>query len=87
MMSVRLASQLSICGKNFEVAIFSDVIYKYDKCQTLHDGSTPSALPIHTTFTDLDWTSNSQQRHKFKLNILCSYLVKLKLCTIVDYIQ
>ena len=35
--------------------------YKYDKCQTLHDGSTHKALPIHTTFSDLDCISRSQQ--------------------------
>ena len=35
--------------------------YKHDKCQTLHDG-TPWALPNHTTFSDLDCISRSQQR-------------------------
>ena len=35
--------------------------YKYDKCQTLHDGSIHWAFPIHTTFSDLDCISGSQQ--------------------------
>ena len=34
---------------------------KYDKCQTLHDGTTCSALLVHTTFSDLDHISKSQQ--------------------------
>ena len=34
--SVRLASQLSVCGKNCSVVIFVDT----DKYQTLFDGST-----------------------------------------------
>ena len=39
-----MASLLSICGKNCSIVIFSDT--KYEKCQTLHDGSTHWALPI-----------------------------------------
>ena len=35
--------------------------YKCDKYQTLHDGSTPWALPILNTFCDLDHISGSQQ--------------------------
>ena len=37
--------------------------YKYHKCQTLHDGSAHSALPIHTAFSDLDCILKSQQCH------------------------
>ena len=37
--------------------------YKYDKCQTLRDGSTHWALPIHTAFSDLDCILKSQQCH------------------------
>ena len=43
---------------------------------TLHDGNTHWALPIDTTFSDLDCISRTQQ---FCLKILCSYLIKLKL--------
>ena len=28
--------------------------YKCDKCETLHNGTTHRALPVHTTFSDLD---------------------------------
>ena len=35
--------------------------HKCDKCRILHDGSTRGALPIHTTFRDLDHISKSQQ--------------------------
>ena len=34
---------------------------KYDKCQTLHDGSTYWASLIHTTFSDSDCISRLQQ--------------------------
>ena len=50
---------MSVCGKNFNDGIFSDT--KSDKCQTLHDGSTHLALPIHITFSDLDCISRLQQ--------------------------
>ena len=32
---------------------------KFDKCRTLHDGCTHWALPIHTTFGELDCILNS----------------------------
>ena len=35
--------------------------YKCDKCQTLHDGTTHWAFPVHTIFIDLDHISRSQQ--------------------------
>ena len=35
--------------------------HKYDKCQTLHDGSAHCALLIYATFSDLDCISRSQQ--------------------------
>ena len=35
--------------------------HEYDKCQTLHDGSTHWALTIHTTFSEFDCISRSQQ--------------------------
>ena len=54
------AGWLSVCGKNFNIAIFSDIIN--DTGQTPHDGSsTHWALPIDTTFSDLDCISKSQQ--------------------------
>ena len=46
---------------------------KYDKCQTLHGGCKCNhwALPISTTFSDLDCISRSQQSNR----LLCSYLI------------
>ena len=35
--------------------------YNSDECQALHDGITHSALPIHTTFNDLEYISRPQQ--------------------------
>ena len=58
--------------------------YKCDSCQTLHDGTTNRALPVHTTFSDLDHISRSQQC-QFYQKILCAYLIKLRLCGIVKY--
>ena len=54
----QLTGQLSICGKFFNIAIFSNTIN--NKYKTLHDCSTHSALPIHTTFSDTDCSSRSQ---------------------------
>ena len=35
--------------------------HECDKCQTLHSGTTHCALPVHTTFSDLDQISWSPQ--------------------------
>ena len=91
MISVRPAGRLSVCGKNVNVAIFSGAVNflgrcKYDKCQTLRDGSTHLALPIHTTFSDLDCISRSQQCQTVLPESLCSYPIELKFCTVVDYV-
>ena len=50
------------CGKNinFSVAIFSDTM-NVKKCQTLYDGSTHGALPVHTFFSDLKHISRPQE--------------------------
>ena len=40
MISARPAGRLSICGKNFNIAIFSDTINTISKCQNLHDGTS-----------------------------------------------
>ena len=48
-----------------------------DKYQTLRDSTT-------MTLTIFQGRSSVKQ---FELKILCSYLIKLKLCTIVDYVK
>ena len=56
------ASRLAECPY-INVVIFSGAINKYDKCQSVHEGNTHWALPIHTitTFSDLDYIWRSQQ--------------------------
>ena len=48
--------------------------YKCDICQTLHDGTSHWAFPVHTTFSDIDHVSKS-------------YPIKQKLHNIVKYIM
>ena len=74
--------QVSWFVKNFNIGIYSDTINVIN-VKTLHDGTTIThcVLSIHTTFSGLDYISRSHQQ--FSLRILCSYPVKLKLCTIV----
>ena len=45
--------------------------HRCDKCQTLHDGTIYWAVPVHTTFSDLDHMSKSQNF------CLCSYVIRL----------
>ena len=52
-----------------------------------NEGSTRRALHIHTTFSDLDCISRSQQCQTVFTEILCFNLIKLKLCMNVDYIK
>ena len=53
-----LVSQVSGIVKNFSIGIF-----KCDGCQTLLDGITHLALPVHTTFIDHDHNLRSRQSH------------------------
>ena len=58
--SVRLAIQLSVGGKNFNITTFLDAMNMGNvKLCSIH-----RALPIHTTFSDLDCISRSQQCQK-----------------------
>ena len=61
--------------------------YTYDKCQIFRNGSTHSALPIHTTLSGNDCISRSQPRQTVYLKNLFSYLIMLKLGTVVDYFK
>ena len=83
-MSARPAGQLSLCGKNFDVAIFFfGGNCKYDKCQTLHDVLLTELYPlIPLSVTVIVFQGHSSVR-QFYLKILCSYVIKLKLCRIV----
>ena len=55
----RLASRASSLAKNLMLQ-FSQTPY-IDNCQTLHDCSTRWALPIYTTFSDLEYVPNVKQ--------------------------
>ena len=52
-----------VCGlvENFNIKVYLLRYHKHDKYQTLHDGTTPGALPVHTTFNDLDHISRPLQ--------------------------
>ena len=51
-------SQVSGLVENFNIRIY---LYICDKYQTLHNGTTHWALPVHAIFSDLDQSSRSQQ--------------------------
>ena len=57
---VRPAGRLSVMWQKLDRCDFL-VHCKHAKCQTVHDGSIYWALPIHTTSSDLDCISRSQQ--------------------------
>ena len=65
--------------------------YKYDQCQSLHDGSTHWALPTHTTLSDLGCISSYSSVKKFTWIFFClffsDYIVTLYYCCLhqVDY--
>ena len=57
---------VSLCNDQCQTGWLSECLYflrhcKYETNQTLHEGSTYRALPIHTAFSDLDCISRSQQ--------------------------
>ena len=58
---VRPVGRLSLCGKHFNVAIFSDTIPMINGKLCMMLVPMHRALPIRTTFSDLDCISMSQQ--------------------------
>ena len=64
--------------------------YEYDKCQTLHVGTTHWALPVHTTF-QWPWRYFKVSSVKqFLLKIIFSYLIKSEtglFCRLADFRQ
>ena len=52
--------QMSGLVRNINIGIYSDTI-NCDECQTVHNGTTHGGLAVHTTFTDPDHISWSQQ--------------------------
>ena len=85
MISVRPACRLSVCGKNFNVAIFSD---------TINMVSVKLCMMVILTephpFMPLSWTCaciSGSQHSQISLKIVCSYPIELKFSTIVNNIK
>ena len=80
MISVRLASQLSVYGK--DNVIFSDIMIMINVklCMMVVNIEFYLFFPLSVTFQG----HSSVKQYKLK-NL--SYLIKLKLCMIVDYIK
>ena len=62
-------------------------LHKCGICKTLHDGISYGALPMCTTFSDLDHISRSWQCQTVLTENLCAYLIKLTLCRVVKYVK
>ena len=77
-----------ICGAPTTLVVKGLMIMMMMKniCQNLRDGSTHWALPLRTTFSYFDCILRSRQC-QFWLKMLCSSSIKLKLCTIADYVK
>ena len=73
-------SRVSGLVENCNIGIYSGTINVINI--NLHNGTTHSALPVHTAFSDFDHISRSQHDEQFLMKILCSYPVKL-ICRIV----
>ena len=74
---VTISVRPAVCSKNFNVQIFSDAINIINV--KLYMVVVLWALPVHTTFSDLDCSSRSQQCWTGLIENLCSDLIKLKL--------
>ena len=84
MNGVRRTSQVSISGKN--VAIFSDTINLMNAkfCVMVVLTERYSFIPLLVTLSVFQGHSSVKY---FYLKILCSSPIKLKFCTIVDYVK
>ena len=60
MISIRLAGWVSVCGKDFNVAVFLDTGINMINIKLCSMVVHVELLPIHTTFSDLDCISRSQ---------------------------
>ena len=90
MMNVRpagQASRMSICGKNFNVAIFSDamnIIY-VKLCMMVVLNELYTFIPFSVIL--IVFIQGYSTVKQFQLKMLCSYMIKLKLCMIIDYVK
>ena len=87
MISFRLAGQLIVhMWQNFNVAIFSDTtsMINVKLCMVVVLTELHPFIPHSATLMVFQGHSSAKQ---FDLKILWSYLIKLKLFTIVDYVM
>ena len=72
--------------QNFNIVIFSDTInvLNVKLCMMVELIEFYPFIPLSVTLMVFQGHSSVKQ---FELKILCSYLIKLKLCTIVDYVK
>ena len=68
------------CGKNFNIAIFLDSI-------NMINVKTHWAYPFMPLSVTLIVFQGHSSVKQFQLKIVCSYLIKLKLCLVVDYVK
>ena len=81
-----MISQLSVYGKNFNVVIFLDTLTMNNVklCVMVVLTKLYPFIPLSVTLIIFPGHRSVKQ---FKLYILCSYLLKFKLCMLVDYIK
>ena len=84
--SVRLAGQLSVCGKNLNIASFSEAINMVNVKLSMMVVLTELYPFISLSVTLIVFLCHSTFE-QFSLKILCSYLVELKFLKIVDYLK
>ena len=86
MISVTPADLLFVCGKNFNVAIFSDTINTINVklCMVVVVIEHYPFIPLSVTLCAFQ--DHSSVKH-FKQKFLCSSPNTLKLCTTVDYVK
>ena len=86
MISLRLALRVSVCGRNFNVATFSEIVNMLNVklCMMVVLIELYPLIPLSVTL--IVFQGHSSVKH-FWLKMLCSYLIKLKLCLITDYVK
>ena len=86
MVSVTPAGRVSVCGKNFNVVIFSNTVNMINVklCMMVVLIELYSFLRLSMTLIVFQSHSSVEQ---FQLKILCSYPINLKLCTNVHHIN
>ena len=82
----RPAGRVSVCGKHFNVAIFTDTINTMNVKVCVMVVLTELYLFILLSVTLIVYQGNSSVK-RFRLKILCSYRIMLKLCRVVDYVK